>query len=81
MHSLIYQFQHVTRLHTKIDFALFVTVVFLYMLLLYIERCPPFELCGKVPIYGNTLKAQLINLGLDAYLSILLAITTFIILN
>lgn len=81
MNSLIYQFKHVTRLHTKPDFALFVIVVCLFMVILYIQRCPDFELRGKVPIYGNSLKMQLINIAVDAYLSSLLAIVTFAIIN
>lgn len=81
MHSLMYQFKQATRIHTKPDFALFVIVVCLFLVILYIQRCPPFELRGKIPIYGNTLKIQLINISLDACSSILLAIITFAIIN
>ena len=81
MRSLIYQFKHLTRVQTKSDFTLFVVVICLFMVVLYIQRCPSFEARKEAIIYGKTLKEKLINIFLDFSLSNLLSIVFFIVLS
>lgn len=79
--DMILNFKNLTRIRTRADINLYYIIVILFFIVLWIQRVPEYEMKDKTPIYGTTISEKIRNIAIDAVLSNLLAIVSYIILS
>lgn len=79
--DIILNFKNLTRIRTRADINLYYIIVILFFIVLWIQRVPEYEMKDKTPIYGTTISEKIRNIAIDAVLSNLLAIISYIILS